>query len=274
MATTATVIVARRMRAGHERAGERWIERLRRAASAAPGFVASEAHPPDERHPDEWLVVYRFATSDDLRAWLDAPERMALLEEGRAHFEDEVREQRLVAPPVHDTHTLVSSVVVKPGTEARHRRLHDDGVRAARNQGGLVRDELLPSVEGEQAETVALLTFDSREALDRWLASDDRRRILAEMDELTVGDRTVNVVGGFAGWFGTSATEPRRWKQAVAVVLGLVPVSVLTTLGRDAVWSDAPLVAAIVASAVVNVIVLTWIVMPWITRRFRRWLVR
>ncbi len=46
------------------------------------------------------------------------------------------------------------------------------------------------------------------------------------MEQHTVGERTVNVVGGFAGWFEAGGPAPvRRWKSAAVVLLGLIPVS-------------------------------------------------
>ena len=77
-----------------------------------------------------------------------------------------------------------------------------------------------------QDDLVVVLTFDTREHLDAWLASDERRRILAEMERHTIGARTFNVVGGFAGWFGMrDGHDVKRWKSAATVLLALVPVS-------------------------------------------------
>ncbi len=152
-----------------------------------------------------------------------------------------------------------------------HRALHDRGVDAAGSYG-LVRSELIAPVPGVQDDTVALLTFTGRDALDAWLDAPVRREVLAAMEHLTDGTRSVNVVGSFAGWFGN--TQPRRWKQALAVILGLIPVSLLITLTREAVAPGLPLAGAIVVNAVGNVCLLTWLVMPVLTRTLRPWLTR
>lgn len=170
--------------------------------------------------------------------------------------------------------TLVSSVTLRPGAEAAYRSLHDEGLQAAWNSGGLVRAELLPAVDGIQPETVVLLTFASRADLDRWLVLAPRRDILARMQPLLVGGRTLNVVGGFPGWFTSGPAAPKRWKQALAVFAGLVPVSLVATWGRLALLPDVPLPLAVIVGSAANVVLLTWLVMPRLTRRLEPWLVR
>ena len=173
------------------------------------------------------------------------------------------------------TVTLVSGVRLRPGTEEAHGALHRAGVMAARSQGGLVRDELIPAVAGVQDETVALLTFSDRDALDRWLRSAERAEVLSQMADLSAADRTLNVLAGFPGWFtAPGVASPARWKQALIVIVGLVPVSFLVTEARQAAIPDLPLVGVVVINAVANVCVLTWLVMPPLNRLFSRWLMR
>jgi uncharacterized protein len=181
----------------------------------------------------------------------------------------------LQAAAALDSVTLVSAVRVSPGVEEEHRRIHHAAVAAAARLGGLRSHEFRPARPGIQADTVALLTFDDRAALDRWLNSDERREALDAMAELHDGSRTVTVIGGFAGWLSVSGgPEPRRWKQAIAVVLGLVPVSLVVTLAREAVAPDLPLLAALIITALGNVAILTWLVMPVLSRLLRGWLSR
>lgn len=270
----ATVVVSRRVRPGAEAEFERWQQKLLRAVRRAPGYVGATAHPPGPDHPDEWVVVYRFASTAELDEWLQCRPRRQLLEASRAFVVGEPREQRLVEP-AGDTVTLVSSVRLRAGTETAHGSLHDEAVAAAGRLGGLVSAELLPAIPGAQEDTVALFTFATRADLDRWLASAERRHLLAAMDELAEGTRTINVVGGFAGWFGPpDGRTPRRWKQAAAVFVGLLPIALLTTLVLRVVAPDLPLVVTVTASAAVNVAILTWLVMPPLTRALSDWLVR
>src|SRR5271157_378668 len=93
-------------------------------------------------------------------------------------------EQRIIQPG-SGTVTLISAVRLRPGTEEAHRQLHTEAVAAAQQLGGLIRQELVPAVCGAQPETVALLTFQTRADLDRWLSAPVRRQLLDAMANLT-----------------------------------------------------------------------------------------
>lgn len=266
------VVISRRVQPAEERRFRRWLNRLCNALERAPGYMGSTVHPPDETHPGQWVVIYQFSSDRHLDNWLRSAERAALIAESERYLADRPIEQRIVQP-CSDSVTLISSVRLRAGTEAAHRRLHQRAVDAAAEVGGLVRHALTPAVAGAQPETVAMLTFRSRADLDRWMSSPQRREILDAMAALSETQRTINVVGGYAGWFPLPGnTTTKRWKQAVAVLIGLVPVSLLITALRQWIVPELPLVAAVLTTAVINVVILTYVVMPSITRVLRRWL--
>jgi hypothetical protein len=171
--------------------------------------------------------------------------------------------------------TLVSAIRLRPGTEEAHRCLHDHAVARARRLGGLAGAELVPAIPGVQPETVALLTFCDRAALDRWLGDADRAAALDAMAQLAEGDRTLTVIGGFGGWFSPrEVSQPPRWKQAATVVVGLVPVSLAVTVVLEQLLPGLPLPARVLLTAIVNVSILTWLVMPPLTKALSPWLSR
>lgn len=173
------------------------------------------------------------------------------------------------------TVTLVSGLKLRAGATEEHRRLHEAGVAAARQQGGLVGDELIPAVPGVQEETVALLTFRDRAALDHWLGSAERADVLQAMDELSVAGRSLNVLSGFPGWFpAPGMSTPPRWKQAALVIAGLIPVSFLVTESRELLLPGLGEWGVILLHSVANVCLLTWVVMPPLNRAFAGWLRR
>ena len=203
----ATVVVSRRVDNGEARQFRRWLRRLRRQIRRAPGFLDYRVHPPTH-NDNECVITYRFANPASLDRWLVSPQRLALIEESGALLIAPPVEQRVVEPR-RDGVTLVSSVRVRPGANDAYQALHGQGVAAAQKLGGLVRSELIPPIPAAQDDTVAILTFADRPALDRWVASSERHSVLAAMSELTDGQRTLNVVGDFAGWFGGSSQRPR-----------------------------------------------------------------
>ena len=140
---------------------------------------------------------------------------------------------------------------------------------------GFIRSELVEPVPGTQDDTAIIFSFTSRDTLDRWLESPERRQALAEIDPILEGERTVNVVGGFAGWFpGTASTTPQRWTQAALVLLGLYPTSMVIGVIRDRLYPDLTDPLAVLTGNVIGVAVLSWLLMPVLTRRFDGWLRR
>jgi hypothetical protein len=271
-----SVVVSRRVREGAERDFVRWASRISVAATRAPGFLGTELQKPDDIHPDEWVTVYRFATVDQLDVWLASPRRSELLAEVDTLVEGPAREQIIVEPvQPHRPVTVVMSQRVPADRVDEFVAAHELVLAELAKFPGFLRSDLFPPVDGVTDEHTIVFAFDSREHLDVWLRSDERRAWLAHIAPLITGDRTMSVVGGFAGWFPAAGTpEVPKWKQAVAVLLGLYPMALALTVLSDGLLSDLPLVLGVLLSNVVGVAALTWVLMPAVTRLLGSWLRR
>jgi hypothetical protein len=271
-----SVVVSRRVRAGAERDFVRWASRISVAAARAPGFLGTELQQPDGIHPDEWVTVYRFATVDELDAWLSSPRRAELLAEVDALVDGPAHEQIIVEPVLPDRPvTVVMSQRVPADRTEQFAAAHRTVLTELAKFPGFLRSDLFPPVDAVTDEHAIVFAFDSREHLDVWLESDERRAWLADIAPLITGDRTMSVVGGFAGWFpAAGAPEVPKWKQALAVLLGLFPIALALTVLRDLLLPDLPLVPAVLLSNVLGVAALTWVLMPAVTRLLGSWLRR
>lgn len=269
-----TVVVARRPAPGQERQFERWLWRLDAAARRAPGYLESAVQPPDATHPGEWVIVYQFATPAELRGWLESPVRRDLMEAGAGLVDGSAREQVLALAARPEPVTAVSSFQVHPGHEDEFDDFQQRLDAAVARWPGFLRAERFEPVRGVQDETVVVFSFDTREHLDAWLHSDERRDLLAAADRHVAGDRTVNVVGGFGGWFESAGGQVKRWKQMLVVLLALVPTSLGLTWLRLHLVPDLVWPVAGVISNVIGVVLLTWVLMPALTRLFGGWLRR
>jgi uncharacterized protein len=271
-----TIIVSRRVLPGKEREFERWNARIREAAERFPGHLGSEAQPPDEAHPDEWMIIYRFATPAQLDDWMKSEERKALLEEGDRLLDGPVKEQRLVQGVAGSgSVTAVMSQRVRPEAWDEFRRAHVEISTTMRSFEGFLSCELAEPVPGVQDDHVVVFAFDSREHLNRWFESPERQQVLELIEPLIEGDRTLNVVGGFAGWFSVDhSNEPPRWKQAVAVLIALFPTTLILGLLQRNFAPDVAWVPALFVSNVIGIAALTWLLMPLVTRLLSDWLAR
>jgi antibiotic biosynthesis monooxygenase (ABM) superfamily enzyme len=273
-----TVVIARRILPGHEGAFIEWDRRIRVAAEAFPGHLGSEVQPPDTSHPGEWVTLYSFATRDDLEAWLESDVRATLIGDVAPLLDGPVREQRVAASrQATEPVTVVFSQRVAPPNHEAFVALHTDVVERLQGFAGFLASDLFPPVPGIQDDHVIVASFASRPDLDRWLESDNRRSWVQQIEGLVEGTRTMNVVGGFGGWFTAQPSRPhgpKRWKQAVAVLLALFPTALAITLIRIQVAPDMNVVLAVFIGNVLGVAALSFVLMPWLTRILENWLNR
>ena len=268
-----TVIVSRRPKLGAESEFAAWIERLRNEAAAFPGHVGSEVQPPAPAHPDDWVTVYRFDTQRHLDAWLDSSEREALMREGDSLIAGATREQRVARSS--EAVTAVMSQRILPEDVAGFRAAEAEIGAVMARFPGFLSIEHSPPVSGVQDDYVVSFTFANRADLDRWLESDSRRRVLALVEPFIEGERTLNVIGGFGGWFVAEKDRaPKRWKQALAVLVALFPTTLTLGFMQRQFFADVPWVPALFVSNVLGIVVLTWLLMPRLTKVLEGWLVR
>lgn len=271
--STPTVIVARRAWPGREHEFEVWLEQLVDEARRAPGFVGAEIQRPEAPDPREWIVVYRFETADLLRDWIDSPARRSLIDEGEHLAEGAAREQTVVLERDVDPVTAVISVRVDPEHREEYLELYHEIDDAMSRAPGFIRTEMFEPVPGTQDDHVVVFTFDGREHLDAWLTSAERRVIIDRMQPFIQAPHTINVVGGFGGWFDLDAgREPKRWKQASVVLLALYPTVLAITLVDNWIIPDPPLAIDVLIGNIIGVSILTWFLMPPLTKHLSPWL--
>lgn len=75
-----TVVVNRRVRPGRQRDYEAWVRDISAVAARFPGFQGISVLRPSAGAADEYALVMRFATYDDLRRWERSDERADFLE--------------------------------------------------------------------------------------------------------------------------------------------------------------------------------------------------
>ncbi len=272
-----TVIVARHVRPGREAEFTEWMEHMRTTVERQPGFLHADFQPPDDLHPDEWVVTFQFSDGHSLNGWMESDERRELVAAGEPLTIGDPRQQILAVDRPVGTRpvTAVISSRVKPGGMDDYRRVHAEIGAVMRTTEGFLRSELFEAVDGLQTDTVVVFSFDSRAHLDAWLHSGTRQALIARFEPLIEGPRHLNVVGGFAGWFtNANAQTVKRWKQTLAVLCGLFPTSLIIAIVRARVAPHLPLLPAVFTGNVIGSIAMSYVVMPRVTRILSSWLGR
>ncbi|NOY94569.1 MAG: hypothetical protein GXP55_25610 [Deltaproteobacteria bacterium] len=272
---SATVVLAKRVRAGKEAEFESWQSGINEAARAYPGFEGVEVVRPVPGVQDEYVVVFRFDSGDSLRAWLESNERAAWIARGGSLL-DAAPVRHTIATPKSKTVTVVVTHRVKEGAEAQYRSWQSDIAAAVGEFEGFESTEVFEPREGN-ADWVVVFRFDEAKNLQRWLESDERCRCLERATPFLDSWDLHRISGGLGGWFEVSRDEQvvrtaPSWKQALIVLLALYPTVVGSGYLLHPLLLDVPSSVRILVGNITGVAVLTWLLMPITTRLMRSWL--
>jgi uncharacterized protein len=149
--------------------------------------------------------------------------------------------------------------------------------RAVQDFAGYQATDIYPPPDPKELEWVAVIHFDNRENLQRWLDSPARaewtERLLREIGDFQL--KTLPV--GFGSWFAgqvmtADAPPPPSWKMALTVLLGLYPTVMLIAILVGPYIYPLGLAWSMLISNALSVCICQWAVMPALTAFIAPWL--
>ena len=177
-----------------------------------------------------------------------------------------------------DEVTVVWSRRAKPGCEAALGNVIDRLAKAMAKAPGYEGVAILRPQPGHPSIYTMVAHFASQADLDTWVSSEDRGRLYAEAEEVSVGGLDVQQAAGLEAWFQMPGqplvVPPPRYKMAVITWVALFPLLVLANLIATALLSHTPPLVRLIPVSVVLIALMTWVVMPQMTKWFRFWLYR
>jgi len=276
--SVATAVTAVQVRQDEEGAFTGWLTELNKTIATFPGYVSAVVIPPVPPLQSDWVMVQRFQTIEQLRAWLDSDERRLLLEKSASLLVDEgttnvIQGANTELSP-HDMVTEIITVSVKPGMENAYRdwveRIRQVEARFPGYQGL----QLQPPIPGLQDNWVSLLRFDTAEHLNAWLESDARRDALEEVEPF-IDKREQQVATAFSGWFtfaDAPGQVPPNWKQSMIVLLTLYPIVMLEQMFLNPLLGSLGMAEAIFIGNLLSVAATGFLLIPLALRAFEWWL--
>ena len=271
-----TVVISHRIRAGREADYAQWRAAINTAVARYDGFDGLEEIRPQAGAQEDWVILFRFRTAEQLTAWLNSAERSALIDQAK-NLLDDMHEQIVSTPDeAKAPQTIVISERVKPGREQDY-RVWQAGITAAASRfPGYLGGERFPPVPGVQDEWVYMLRFATPAQLDGWLNSGERQRWRDKATPLLDHVDIQRIAAGLGGWFPVTENSgqqtPPDWKQALAVLLAMYPTVMLLMLFVSPLLDAAPESVDMFVRALANVAILTWLLMPGVNRLLRHWL--
>lgn len=165
---------------------------------------------------------------------------------------------------------------------------------AVRFDGFMGVNVIRPGPGGADLQYVIIFRFDSRENLDRWECSQERKKWLEKSGPVVEGDARVEVRTGIEFWFTPSAgnnndsdgaacksrqeEEEGEEKKALRYKMALVIIPVITAL----LATLAPLVRQateglpealrMLMGVAITVLLMTYVIMPALVRALSPWL--
>lgn len=273
-----TVLAFQRVRADKVVDFLRIQEEVSGAMSRFPGFLGKEVVHPVAGLQDEFVSVFRFASADSLRGWLESAERQRMIRELDSCADGPGRLQVVAGDdeggaPV----TVVFSHRVKAGCEDRFRGWREEILQAMAARPGFLGADVFDARGALQEDWVLIVRFDAAASLEAWMGSDERARFVERLLPLVEGYSAHPLGSGLGGWFAfddapEAAGQPPRWKQILMVTLGLYPTVMLLAIFVEPMLMAFPLPVRMILLNVVCVTILSWPLMPWLNRCFGRWL--
>lgn len=272
----ATAVISIPVAAGGESAFLGWQADVNRVAGSFPGFLGTETIQPSDAEAD-FVVIVRFASAQQLSAWLNSPERAAVM----SHRPSEAAGAEAASVVIGSSNVQAPEPVtalirdrVTPGHETSYR----DWQRRMRvlmaKQPGYLGANVQEPIPGLQPEWLIMARFDSEEHLAAWLRSDARARMLAEAAPAIARTETKRARTSFDGWFRFDDDQPppSAWQQSALVLLTLFPIVALEIKYLNPLLQWMPFAPAVFLGNVISVAVTGFLLVPWAVRAFEWWL--
>lgn len=118
-----------------------------------------------------------------------------------------------------------------------------------------------------------LYRFDSRRALDAWLASAACQRLDAQAQDFSLLRRQIGM-GDHPQINLPNEATASKWRRALLTWATVTPLLLCLNALTQATIASWPRPLSLALSSAVLTMLLTWIVLPWITRRAQTWVMR
>jgi antibiotic biosynthesis monooxygenase (ABM) superfamily enzyme len=275
----ATIVTQTRVQPGQTAQFTCWQEQMSEVAAQAPGFVSQEIIPADPPVQEDWVIIQRFRSREDARAWLGSADRARMLREAEVLLQGQDAISIMdgtTRPAARQASTAVIRTRVVAGGEARFRQWSAEMSAAQSRMPGYIGSAVQEPIPGVQDQWVTMLAFDTPEHLQAWLRSPARAALLGRAQTLMADTETRVVKSGFEGWFdiGQPAGQPAApaWKLNYLILAGLYPIVMLEVLflNNKLAWMN-PAFSTLIGN-IFSVAFLGWPVVAILSRLMGWWI--
>ncbi len=241
-----------------------WQSHLRACIELQEGFLDVEIRYSKDKTGSLWTIAQRFSSFESVSQWRSSSERKGLLERLKQHG-NIIQEEELDSFQRDNNVTEVFVTEVLPEMETAYHewlaKIHALEITFPGFQN--MRGHLLHHPNGHK--WVTFLQFDTSENLDRWIFSEERKRILSEAALIVSSCQSHRIFSPFTGWFQSierNGFVMPTWKQAMVVLLVLFPIVMLELKYLSPVMTSVNSSVATFIGNAISVALISWPMMP------------
>jgi antibiotic biosynthesis monooxygenase (ABM) superfamily enzyme len=178
-----------------------------------------------------------------------------------------------------DGATVVITHRIRTGMLPEYERWLDKIAPLCKASKGHLDWHIVRPIAGLTETYTVIIRFDTTANLKRWMESNDRQRLIKEVQPCLAGADDFFISSGLDFWFtpaGAKAKVPVRWKQYLVTWSAIYPLAIGVPLlvGPALHALGVPAFPPLTTLAVTAVIVflMVYVVMPRYTRLVQRWL--
>jgi len=178
-----------------------------------------------------------------------------------------------------------ATVVITHNVRNRQEAGYEDWLQeigpVCRGSEGFLDLQIIRPIRGLTTAYTVIIRFDTREHLERWMYSQERKRLIDRVRPLLAKDDDYFIRGGLDFWFTPEGAKDRvavHWKQFIVtwsaiypLVLG-IPLLVMPLLRQLGVPQYRYIDTLCITGVIVALMV--YLVMPRYTRLIQHWLYR
>lgn len=254
----------------------RWVAEYQACACHSLGYVSARESVQGSGQLD-WAVEVAFDSADLLDAWLDSPERQAVLSDGEAYGYWRCASDLILAegePPPGNVGVFLHSVAV--GKESEFVAAQCDLTRSSSAFPGYQGTAVFPA--DSLGQWMSVLRFRTPHQLTRWVGSRERQEALPRLrGELTCDFAELPRSAPFGSTIRVADGQTKitpGWKTAMLVLLCLYPTVMVLSKSLSPVLGDHGVQQSlsVFVGNVISIALLQWVLVPFVSRPFRRWL--
>lgn len=175
--------------------------------------------------------------------------------------------------------TVVITHRVRDGQYDAYERWLDEIGPKCRASIGHLDWQIVRPIAGLSATYTVVIRFDTREHLESWMGSPERKHLIEKVRPFLAKDDDFFVRSGLDFWFtpeGAKAKVPTRWKQflvtwsAIYPLVLTIPLIILPLLRQLRIPQDRYVDSLFITGVIVSLMV--YVIMPRYTRFIQRWL--